>query len=186
MGPMTRFRFSLRSLLIGVLVLAIGAAAVRQWGRVETHCMKSLSPRLPYPHAFYTQSPEELQEFEQELEAWFAQRGYERCDLRNFKHRYIFSRPDHPERRIVVKLYRLAKSGDFPGWNIDLWENVRQWRGQRIEPLRATKEELHLAQELVEWLLASFDAAACSAAPSPSDGDREAGDDAAAARMPGR
>lgn len=185
MALMTQFRFSLRGLLIGVLVLAMGAAAVRQWGHVETHRMTWLTTRQPHSDAFYTQSPEDLQEFERELEAWFAKRGYERCDLRNFKHRYIFSRPDHSARRITVNLYHLTKS-DLPRGYIDLSENVRHWRGQRPEPLKATKEELHLAQELVEWLLASFDAAACSAAPSPSDGDRDAGDDAAAARMPGR
>jgi hypothetical protein len=145
-------RFSLRTMMIAVIVIAASLVVLREGWRTETTQMTSLAIHLPVPRGVRKWSPEALSRFEQELEAWFVSRGYERSDFGNFRHRYIFRPLDPPtqNRLIVVDFSTIDYLPQGP--TVELWVKLRRWKWERLPPIEPTKEESNLTQELLEWL----------------------------------
>ena len=143
-------RWSLRTLLIVVAVIAVGLAIGSRLTYVDFEVSLWLSGDRVVPQEFFEQSPQSLHQFEIELVAWFQRHGYERVEPATslyYCFRPIDSKTRH--RRIVVNLG--AAHASYP-LTVELRVPVRWRTWGNIPGVSATPVEKNLTEELVGWL----------------------------------
>ena len=144
-------RWSLRTLLIVVAVIAVGLAIGSRWTYVNFEVSLWLSADRVVPQDFFEQSPESLHQFESELVAWYQRNGYERVEPANVPTYYCFQPIDSKARDRKITIVLGSPHSKQP-LTIELRVPVRWRTWGKVPGVSPTTVERNLTAEFVGWL----------------------------------